>query len=584
MKQRILYLGIALLAGLGLGYMLFNGGTSHSTSTEVHNHSAANPQQWTCSMHPQILQQEPGDCPICGMDLIPAESTASGLAPEQFKMTPNALALANIQTSIVEGATTQGATQNLSGKISINDEQIAVQASYYAGRIERLFINYTGQEVQKGQVLATLYAPQLVAAQQELLTAAALKETQPQLYRAVRKKLQLWKLTDKEIEAIEVSGKVREYFPIRATVGGTVTALLGAEGDYLKEGQAIARVSNLNTLWANFDAYERQLSQFKVGQKIEIYTSAYPNKKVEGTISFIAPLLNNDTRTATLRATVKNNDKVLKPGMFVSGKITTAPSTTKAVSIPASAVLWTGKRSLVYVKAAQDSPIFEMREVTLGQKNGAQVEIIEGLSIGEEIVTKGTFTVDAAAQLQGKKSMMNNTGGKTMTGHEGHTGVQQNHDSPTAMKQTMKMNFSDSFQKDFKPVLLAYLKVKDALVASDAPQTVVSAKATLEALNAIPTSNLGKMEQEHFNASVKMLEAIAAKINLNNQRSHFVLLNEHLVALLSAFSTLENTLYVQQCPMANNNQGAVWLSIEKDIRNPYFGAAMLKCGSTIKSL
>ena len=584
MKQRILYLGTALLAGLGLGYMLFNGGTSHSTSTEVHNHSAANPQQWTCSMHPQILQQEPGDCPICGMDLIPAESTASGLAPEQFKITPNALALANIQTSIVEGATTQGATQNLSGKISINEEQIAVQASYYAGRIERLFINYTGQEVQKGQVLATLYAPQLVAAQQELLTAAALKETQPQLYRAVRKKLQLWKLTDKEIEAIEVSGKVREYFPIRATVGGTVTALLGAEGDYLKEGQAIARVSNLNTLWANFDAYERQLSQFRVGQKIEIYTSAYPNKKVEGTISFIAPLLNNDTRTATLRATVKNNDKVLKPGMFVSGKITTAPSTTKAVSIPASAVLWTGKRSLVYVKAAQDSPIFEMREVTLGQKNGAQVEIIEGLSIGEEIVTKGTFTVDAAAQLQGKKSMMNNTGGKTMTGHEGHTGVQENHDSSTAMKQTMKMNFSDSFQKDFKPVLLAYLKVKDALVASDAPQTVVSAKATLEALNVIPTSNLGKMEQEHFNASVKMLEAIAAKTNLNNQRSHFVLLNEHLVALVSAFSTLENTLYVQQCPMANNNQGAVWLSKEKDIRNPYFGADMLKCGSTIKSL
>ena len=580
MKQRILYLGIALLAGLGLGYMLFNGGTS----TEVHNHSAANPQQWTCSMHPQILQQEPGDCPICGMDLIPAESTASGLAPEQFKITPYALALANIQTSIVEGATTQGATQNLSGKISINEEQIAVQASYYAGRIERLFINYTGQEVQKGQVLATLYAPQLVAAQQELLTAAALKETQPQLYRAVRKKLQLWKLTDKEIEAIEVSGKVREYFPIRATVGGTVTALLGAEGDYLKEGQAIARVSNLNTLWANFDAYERQLSQFRVGQKIEIYTSAYPNKKVEGTISFIAPLLNNDTRTATLRATVKNNNKVLKPGMFVSGKITTAPSTTKAVSIPASAVLWTGKRSLVYVKAAQDSPIFEMREVTLGQKNGAQVEIIEGLSIGEEIVTKGTFTVDAAAQLQGKKSMMNNTGDKTMAGHEGHTGVQENHDSSTAMKQTMKMNFSDSFQKDFKPVLLAYLKVKDALVASDAPQTVVSAKATLEALNAIPTSNLGKMEQEHFNASVKMLEAIAAKTNLNNQRSHFVLLNEHLVALVSAFSTLENTLYVQKCPMANNNQGAVWLSKEKDIRNPYFGAAMLKCGSTIKSL
>ena len=446
MKRSIIYIGIAAIVGLGIGYLLFgNSGTDTMEMTE-HDHSSEAGQMWTCSMHPQIMQPEAGDCPICGMDLIPAEAGADGLSPEQFKMTANAMALANIRTTVVGNA--EGNSDNviaLSGKIAVNEEAMAVQASYFDGRIERLNVNYEGQEIQKGQLLATIYSPELVAAQQELLTAASLKESQPQLYSAVRNKLKLWKLSDDQINSIEGSGKVKENFPVYATVSGTVSEVMSSEGDYLKKGQSIAKVSNLNTVWAEFDAYESQLSQFKKGQKISIAANAYPNKTFDGQITFIDPILDNTTRTVTVRAILRNQKDMFKPGMFVTGRIESAKATNETVLfVPSSAVMWTGERSLVYVKVNKDEPIFEMREVMLGARNGENIEVTQGLDSGEEIVTNGTFTVDAAAQLQGKKSMMNKTGGKTMTGHEGHMEMQEDMGSDSS-GELMNMEFSNGF-------------------------------------------------------------------------------------------------------------------------------------------
>src|SRR5699024_1810677 len=192
----------------------------------------------------------------------------------------NAMALANIQTTIVGDASeTDENAMLLSGKIVPNEETNAVQASYFEGRIEKLNVNFTGETIRKGQLLATIYAPALVAAQQELLTAASMKESQPTLYNAVRNKLKLWKLSENQIDEIEASGKVKENFPIYATVSGTVTEKLVEEGDYVSQGQPIVKVSNLNTVWAMFDVYENQISQLKVGQKITVSTNAYPNKE-----------------------------------------------------------------------------------------------------------------------------------------------------------------------------------------------------------------------------------------------------------------------------------------------------------------
>jgi Cu(I)/Ag(I) efflux system membrane fusion protein len=263
--------------------------------------------------------------------------------------------------------------------------------------------------------------------------------------------------------------------------------------------------------------------------------------------------------------------------MFISGALenTAIQNTTETLLIPASAVLWTGESSVVYVKDTQQA-VFEMREVKLGKRLGDSYEVLSGLKTGEQIVTNGTFTVDAAAQLQGKKSMMNKSGGKTMTGHEGH--------GMTNDQDMAKMELSSEFQSKFKKVLTTYLELKDQFVSSEPAQIAKSANATLTALNQLTNVDVSPEVQSHLTEIKTLLEAIGKQQDLEGQRMHFVPLNEHLVHLVTNLNNLDNTIYVQRCPMANNNQGAIWLSAEQEIRNPYFGDAMLKCGSVVETL
>ena len=481
------------------------------------------------------------------------------------------MALANVQTVKVGNTTSDNENAiSLSGKIKMNEEANAIQASYFDGRLERLNIDYVGQEVKKGQLLATIYAPNLVAAQQELITAASLKKSQPELYMAVRNKLQLWKLTERQINSIDDTGKVLENFPIYATVSGTVSEKLASEGDYVKQGQPILKVSNLSSVWAEFDAYENQITQFKIGQNIKIVSNAYPNKEFDASVSFIDPVLNTKTRTVGIRAVLENSERLFKPGMFISGKIissTTSPSGSGQLTIPATSVMWTGERSLVYIKSNPNEPVFEMREITLGNRNGETFTVVSGLQNGDEIVTNGTFTVDAAAQLQGKNSMMNRDKGTT-----------------DPEMSIMKMSLPKSFQEGFKAAMADYMDMKDAFVESNSAQVSALAKATYNKLKFINLEGLGKMEKSHLNKSIEMLDAISANPNLENQRSHFVILNENFVPLAKNTEGLNEKLYIQKCPMADNNKGALWLSTQKEIRNPYYGEQMMSCGSIIDSV
>lgn len=421
MKKNTIYIAVAALLGLIIGYIIF--GVIGAAENEAHTHEGEviSNQMWTCSMHPQIMQNEPGDCPLCGMDLIPAEIDEGGLTPDAFKMSRNAMELANIQTAIVGGGTSGSSSRiSLTGMIKNNEESNAVQASYFDGRIESLNVNYVGQEIKKGQLLAKIYSPNLIAAQQELLSAISLKSSQQELYRAVRNKLSLWKLTENQINEIEASGKVLEYFPIYATVSGTVSEVISAEGDYVKQGQPILRVSDLSSVWADFDVYENQISLFEIGQKISIRSLVHGHQSIESEISFIDPILDTRTRTMTIRTVLDNRDNSLKPGMFITGSMELPRSADQQISVPSTAVMWTGERSVVYVKSSPDEPVFEMREVLVGSIDDNSTTIISGLKNGDEVVINGTFTVDAAAQLLGKKSMMNRGGGSSKTGHEEH--------------------------------------------------------------------------------------------------------------------------------------------------------------------
>ena len=583
MKKYTIYIGI-LVVGLLFGWLLFGG--SSNTATE-HNHDlvAEINQMWTCSMHPQIMQPEPGDCPICGMDLIPVDGGSEGLLVDQFKLTENAMALANIQTSIVGNSNVDENRIKLSGRIVENEEANTVQVGYFSGRIERLNVSFTGEEIRKGQLLATIYSPELYAAQQELIIAASLKESQPVLYNAVRNKLKLWKLSENQINQIESSGKVKENFPVYATVSGTVTEKLVEQGDYIKQGQPLLKIANLNTVWGNFDVYENQIDRFKKGQEVVVTTNAYPNKEFKGKVDFIDPVLNTKTRIVTLRVVLNNRDDVFKPGMFITAKIEGIKNEHQEILvIPVSAVLWTGERSVVYLKTNPDQPFFEMQEVVLGNRIGNEYEVLEGLFVGNEIVTNGTFTVDAAAQLQGKKSMMNKVGGKVMTGHEGHLGMEEVTSEPQQNHSNMneRIIVSEDFQNQLKTVFYDYIKLKDALVKDDSNSVIQEAKKQIENLSKIDMKLLTDKEaHNHWMALEKEIKASATSISnvtdIKVQRNHFKHLSSHLIKAIQLFG-VNDKVYVEFCPMADNNNGAYWLSKEEKVINPYFGEAMLTCG------
>jgi Cu(I)/Ag(I) efflux system membrane fusion protein len=583
MKKYRFYLG-TLVVGLFLGWLLFGNSADKKTVQEQSVVTKTN-QMWTCSMHPQIMQPEAGDCPICGMDLIPAETSADGLMADQFKLTQNAMALANIETSIVGAGKIENNSTKLSGKIVPNEEANTVQVSYFSGRIEQLNVNFTGEEIRKGQLLATIYSPELYAAQQELITAVSLKDSQPALYKAVRNKLKIWKLSESQIQQIETSGKVKENFPVYATVSGTVSEKLVAQGESIKQGQPLLKIANLNTVWANFDVYENQIDAFKKGQEILIKSNAHVDKEFKAKVAFIDPVLDMRTRTVKLRVVLNNKEGFLKPGMFVEGKIKGITSSKKELLIiPSSAILWTGKRSVVYLKANPKEPIFKMLEVTLGNKVGDFYEIVEGLNFGDEIVTNGIFTVDAAAQLQGKKSMMNKRGGKTTTGHEGHLGMNETNSVKTEnqLKMNQRISVSSDFQNQLKVVFNEYIKLKDALVKEDSKKGIAVSKKLLDNLLKVNMKLLeDKAAHNHWVSLEKEIKIAAMSIsntsNIKNQRNHFKHLSSNLVSALEVFGINEK-VYHQFCPMADANKGAYWLSKEEKVINPYFGDAMLTCG------
>jgi Cu(I)/Ag(I) efflux system membrane fusion protein len=296
----------------------------------------------------------------------------------------------------------------LYGSILADERLVRSQASHVSGRIEKLLVNFKGETVRAGQAIATLYSPELLNAQQELLEAATFSDSR-ELLTAAREKLRLLKLTDSQIAAIEQAGKPSPLIDIVANTEGIITSKKVEQGDYVSQGSILFELSDLSSVWAMFDAYEADLPYLKTGDKVVYTLAALPGKSYEGRISFIDPSLDNTTRTAKVRVETANPALLLKPGMYANGVVQAAlKQSGGSIVVPRTAVLWTGKRSLVYVRqGGEENPVFRMREIDLGTALGEAYVVLSGLSEGEEIVTSGLFAVDASAQLEGKPSMMN---------------------------------------------------------------------------------------------------------------------------------------------------------------------------------
>lgn len=400
--------GLFVAAGLFLGWLFFHAPEKHE---ETHNHSAEESKKevWTCSMHPQIRMDKPGKCPICAMDLIPLSSMSSSESSDQMAvhLTKEAAQLANVQTSVVSGQNPKKELR-LYGKVQADERLLQNQVAHISGRVEKLLVNFTGEPVRKGQKLATIYSPELVTAQQELLEAAKTKLAQPEIYEAAKEKLRQWKLSDGQISTIENSHNIQSNIDIEATTSGIVTARRINMGDYVSAGSTLYEVSDLSRVWVLFDAYESDLPFLKQGDKISFTIQALPGNSFEGIVRFIDPVIDPVNRVAKVRVEIGNPGAKLKPEMFATGIVKSNLAEYKGkLVIPASAVLWTGKRSIVYVKQTGDEPIFHLREIELGPKLGQSFVVLAGLNDGEEIAKQGAFSIDAAAQLEGKPSMMN---------------------------------------------------------------------------------------------------------------------------------------------------------------------------------
>lgn len=578
-KQYIRY-SLFVVIGLFFGWLFFH---SPTTAEDKQNHSADEHKTeiWTCSMHPQIRMDKPGKCPICGMDLILLNQNSSvGMDPDAIYFTKEAAQLANVMTSVVSKQQSIKEVR-LYGKVQADERLLQSQVAYIPGRIEKLYINFTGESVRKGQILALIYSPDLITAQQELLETAKTKQEYPEIYEAAKEKLLQWKLSPNQISTIESSKKVKTNVEVYATSSGIITAKQVNVGDYVGQGTVLFEVSDLSRIWVLFDAYESDLHFLKKGNKIEFTIQAIPGSKFNGIISFIDPVIDPVNRVAKVRIEMSNQDGKLKPEMFATGFVkANLDQYQNKMAVPKTAVMWTGKRSIVYVKQPGNNPIFKIREIELGPMLGNSYVILSGLTEGEEIVTEGAFSVDAAAQLAGKPSMMNPEGGVIGTGHNhGEMGT------TSEVEKTATSTVIDTKAKEaLKPLYQEYLNLKDALAADNLANAKKAGIAMQTALAKVDMSLFSGESHEiwmkHQNNLKTALQPAPNFKNIVEVRKTFQPISEAMIALTNSFKPFGQTLYVQYCPMVDGNKGANWLSQFKEIKNPYFGAAMLKCGET----
>ncbi|MDF1546736.1 MAG: efflux RND transporter periplasmic adaptor subunit [Bacteroidales bacterium] len=596
-KKTIIIAAATLVVGLLAGWFLFGGNKSDSHDDHEHVKTEINGETvWTCSMHPQIRQSEPGDCPICGMDLIPLEDEQNAdIDPNAISMSPTAMLLANVSTSLV-GKMNPVKLVRLNGKVQADERLVYSQSTHLPGRIEKLTVNFTGEFVRKGQIIAYIYSPELVTAQEELFEAQKIAESQPQLFKSAKEKLKNWKLSEKQIEQIIEKGTPQEQFPILADVSGYVTQKKVSLGDYVRKGETVYEIADLSRVWILFDVYESDIPWIKKGDMVSFTVASLPGEVFKGNISFLDPVIDPKTRVAKARIESFNSNQKLKPEMFVSGTVEAKlPGNSKNIVVPKTAVMWTGKRSVVYVKSANSKGVsFLLREVTLGPALGDSYVVEEGLQEGEEIAVNGTFSIDAAAQLAGKPSMMSPEGGQVMTGHN-HGGMntekteskEENEVKPKALS-SMPLSLNNQAKEALQPLYNTYLNWKVSLANdnfADAQKNAVGMKSALEKVDMGLFKDEAHMVWMDFQGSLgKNLEHVHHFSDIEQLRKAFQSVSVMMIEMTNTFTPLGKTIYVQHCPMADNNKGADWLSLEKEIRNPYFGSSMLTCGEVTKEI
>ncbi|MDE0839977.1 MAG: efflux RND transporter periplasmic adaptor subunit [Kiritimatiellae bacterium] len=541
---------VALLGGIVIGRGCAGRHQHAEASMQGGEQKEAVVKFWTCSMHPQIKQPQEGKCPLCGMNLIPVMASGDADAPtslRELKLSAAAIALADVETSLVERRFVT-IDVRMVGKVEFDETRLAYLTAWVPGRLDRLYVDYTGVSVKKGDHMVSIYSPELIAAQEELLQAidavedlkdSGVGRTQERAMNTVeasRDKLKLWGLTEAQIRAIESRGTADDHLTIYSPISGTVIHKNAQEGSYVTTGTRIYAIADLSRVWVKLDAYESDLAWLHYGQELSFETESQPGRVFRGTIAFIDPVLDEKTRTVKVRVNVDNAEGDLKPGMFVRatafariarggnalapdlvGKwispmhpeiVKDGPGTCDICGmdlvpaetlghvidanaqaplvIPASAALITGKRAVVYVRSQDDERVFEGREIVLGPRAGKYYLVQRGLREGEHVVTRGAFKLDAELQLNAKPSMMTPDGG----GHD-HGGPAPSGDAEHAGHGEAKHGMLTALSlRELHAVLSAATDAEQAVQKGDLSAVRSAFTVLSERVDAVSTEGL----------------------------------------------------------------------------------------------
>ena len=418
----ILAFSLGVLAAGAGAWVVLRGAGPRVTQT-------AAPTLYHCPMHPTIVSDRPGDCPICGMRLIPTDrhagpqgpATAQDAGPAGGAATegPPVEGLAPVHLTIQKrqliGVTSQPAvrgpltrTIRTIGRVTYDETRLHHVHTKVGGYVERLFANATGELVHRGQPLLTIYSPELLASTQEYLLAlrardrlmtaasATVRENGEGLVESARRRLLLFDLTAAQIDAVEKTGEAPRTVTLSSPVTGHIVMRNVLEGQKIESGMTLLDIANLDRVWMMADVYEYELPFVRMGQKATMTLSYVPDRTFEGRVSLISPVVSEATRTVKVRVELDNPGLLLKPEMFADVQLFSDLGT--GIVVPAESVISTGERDVIFVDAGDGR--YDPREVRLGVRLDDTVQIVEGVLEGERVVTSGNFLLDSESKLK----------------------------------------------------------------------------------------------------------------------------------------------------------------------------------------
>ena len=636
-KRHWKLIAIGVVAGLIIAGMLPGRSPTRGDPHAGHNMDGSSQEKkircWTCSMHPQIKLPEEGLCPICAMDLIPVyEAGGEDEEGPEVSLTLNEAGqkLAEVETAEVKYQEVSNEVR-LAGKVDYDETRFSYISAWVSGRIDRLFVDFTGIKVRNGDHLIKLYSPELLATQEEYLQAiknleetknsqlSVIRDTAKATLESAKEKLRLYGIKEEQVDEIVKRGAPDEHMTIYSPVTGTVIHKNGFEGMYVKTGDKIYTIADLSRVWLYLDAYESDIQWLRYGQDVKVVTESYPGEIFHGKIAFVDPFVNEKTRTIKLRVNVDNKGEKLKPGMFVRATIHSVlgeggkvyeedlagkwicpmhpdiikskqepcdicgmdliktsefgfadnpPAQKQVLIIPKTAPLITGKRAVVYVENETNKSStkrYEGREIVLGPRAGENYVVLSGLREGERVVTKGNFKIDSALQIQAKPSMMNPAG----------------YYSEMENVLTQGASVSSESAGVLSSALPYYLAASKSLSEDNLHVAAGNLEKFKDEIDRVIVSNLFEGKTEGLAGKINLLREKSDKIDhkLDSLRRQFGEVSNILKEIFGEYEYKEDSkIYLTFCPMAFDNKGGYWLQDSEEIKNPYFGAKMLKCG------